>query len=94
MALIEKTTRRVEIDEHNGNHIHVRDSTHLVDDQTGEIVHDTVSSHRFVIMVNNDALAASENLIPLADIFWTDEVRANEIALVKAREVLANLPNQ
>ena len=94
MALIEKITRRIEIDEHNGSHIHVRDSTHIVDDQTGEIVHDTIANHRFVITVNDDVTAATENLTPLADIFWTDDVRANEIALVKAREVLANLPNQ
>ena len=94
MVLIEKTTRRIEIDEHNGSHIHVRDSTHIVDDQTGEIVHDTISNHRFVIRVNDDDLAAAENVTELAAIFWNDEVRANEIALVKAAEVLANLPNQ
>jgi len=86
MALIEKNTRRIEIDEHQGCHIQIRDDTHIEDSDTGEILHDTIKSHRFVILVNDDVLAEKEGLTVIADHFWTPEVREKQIAFEAARE--------
>lgn len=68
-------TRKIEIDEHNGAGIHVRETTHLVDDDTGEIVHDSVKHHRFVIECDDDVKAAEEGLTEIANLAWTPELR-------------------
>lgn len=75
MALIEKVTRRIEVDELNGSHIHIRDTTHIVDDSTGEIVHRNVTHHRKVIDCGDDAAAAREGLTDFANTVWTSAVR-------------------
>lgn len=82
--MIEKKTRKLEIDEHNGCHIHVRETTHLVDENTGEIIHDSVSHHRFVIDCDDDDHAADEGLTEIANIVWTKEARKH--AKLKKKE--------
>jgi len=73
--LIEKITRKIEIDENDGCHIHIRETTHLVDDVSGDVVHKAVSNHRKVIVPDDDLSAKKEGLTDIANIVWTEEIR-------------------
>jgi hypothetical protein len=76
MALVERKTRKIEVCEAHGCDIHVRETTHIVDDETGEVVHPNISHHRYVIPVNGDIEAAAQGLQSIADFAWTPNLRA------------------
>jgi hypothetical protein len=86
MTLIEKKTRRIEIDEMSGSHIQICDTTHLVDDDTGEVVHENVKNHRCFIVVGDDDGAKAANVEAYAKIAWTKEVRDAQKERVRAAE--------
>lgn len=71
--LVEKVTRKIEIDENNGSHIHIRKTTHIIDDVTGE--HKGSTHHRLVVECDNDVHAAKEDVTDIANLVWTPESR-------------------
>lgn len=86
MALIEMTTRKIEIDEINDSHIHIRTTTHLVDSETNEVVYPSIRHHRSVIKTGDDNSAAEQGLTVIANEVWTPQARSAQTA----RESLNN----
>lgn len=78
--MAEKITRKIEMDEEKNFDIHIRETTHIVDDQTGEIIYRAVKHHRKVIECGDDAGAAAEGVDNLSSQFWTAEIRAKKEA--------------
>jgi len=70
MALVEKVTRKIEMDEAENWHIHIRDTTHLVDEDSGEVAHRAVTHKRKVVLAGDLDGAKKEDVLALAEKFW------------------------
>ncbi len=84
--LKEKMTRKFEIDECNC-HIHVRETTTIIETDTGEI-RGAPAHHRFVIIVGEFEKVKALGIEKLAEHFWSETV-LQEARI--AKEALENL---